>query len=36
MAWKDKRKLADGSCQEEFEEFIPDQMSKTNRQLYGV
>ena len=39
MAWKDKRKLAEGSRQEEFEEFLRDQVSKTPPsycEIYGL
>ena len=39
MALKDKRKLAEGSRQEEFEEFLRDQVSKTPPsycEIYGL
>ena len=39
MAWKVKRKLAKGSRQEEFEEFLLEQVSKTPssyKEVYGL
>lgn len=36
MAWEDKRKLTEGSRQEEFEEFLRDQVSKTPPSYYEI